>query len=160
VTRQVRLGGTRQQQQQQSSCASPDPEGCADEPGQADHKAPGSLMRSASDSFCLVLGDEAEWQKFADAAGLGGGEGDRQQGSSQAAKEVGEIPAVFDSGKVSPFPELKPDVPGTCNSADGPHQSLLASCAHDTARTLTPTTYHCQRVCNASTSSGVLHQLA
>lgn len=158
VTRQVRLGGTRQQQQQ-SSCASPDPEdccphqhGCADEPGQADHKAPGSLVRSASDSFCLVLGDEAEWQKFADAAGLGGGEGDRQPGSSQAAKEVEEIPAVFDSGKVSPFPELKPDVPGTCNSADGPHHLIRASCAHNTACTnLTPTTHHCQRVCSVST---------
>jgi hypothetical protein len=113
VARQVRLGAgssrQHQQQPQQPACASPDPEECrpqqqqqqaGDEAG--DQKSAGcSLLRSASDSFCLVLGD----------AELGEGGGDKQEAKESPS---GSIPAVFDSGKVSPFPELKPDMPGGC----------------------------------------------
>lgn len=128
VTRQVRLGGTRQQQQQQAACTSPEPEDCCpqqqqcqagDEAAQAtgDQKAAGcSLLRSASDSFCLVLGDveQHDWQKLAEGGLLVGIEGDKQQADQQDGKDHDGIPAVFDSGKVSPFPELKSDMPGGC----------------------------------------------
>lgn len=115
VARQVRLGAgssrQHQQQPQQPACASPDPEDCrlqqqqaGEEPAHAagDQKTAGcSLLRSASDSFCLVLGD----------AELGDGSGDKQEAKESPS---GSIPAVFDSGKVSPFPDLKPDMPGGC----------------------------------------------
>lgn len=118
VTRQVRLGAgsssrQHQQHQQQPACASPDPEDCrpqqqqqAGEDGSShaagDQKTAGcSLLRSASDSFCLVLGD----------AELGDGSGDKQEAKESPS---GSIPAAFDSGKVSHFPDLKPDMPGGC----------------------------------------------
>lgn len=115
VARQVRLGAgsSRQHQQQphQPACARSDPEDCrlqqqqaGEEPAHAagDQKTAGcSLLRSASDSFCLVLGD----------AELGDGSGDKQEAKESPS---GSIPAVLDSGKVSPFPDLKPDMPGGC----------------------------------------------
>jgi hypothetical protein len=71
------------------------------------------LVRSASDSFCLVLADaeQHDWQKLSEA-GVLCLERNKLQGGQEDAKEPDGILAVFDSGKVSPFPELKPDVPG------------------------------------------------
>jgi hypothetical protein len=81
-----------------------------------------------------VLGDaeQQDWQKLTEA-GVLCLEGDKQQGDQGDAKERDGIPAVFDSGKVSPFPELKPDVPGglmrTGLSAGGWVGGWVAGCA-------------------------------
>lgn len=149
VTRQVRLGGTRQQQhqQQQSMCASPDPEECCPQQqyqagdeaqGAGGHKAAGcSLVRSASDSFCLVLGDaeQQDWQKLSEG-GMLCLEGDKQQVDQEDAKEADAIPAVFDSGKVSPFPELEPDVPGGWELACRPMRVWLLA-VHGASKSVT-----------------------
>lgn len=123
VARQgLRLGGSSkgaQQQQQQPSCASPDPEDWCPQQGGSSEAQPGdakapegrTLQRSASDSFCLVLGD-AELEVCCV-------EGDKRE--QQEAKEPDGIRAVFDSGKVSPFLELKPDMAG----GSSPGQGLL-----------------------------------
>jgi hypothetical protein len=85
VTRQVRLGSARQQHQQQPQqpmCASPHPEDCCpQQQHQAGDEAQGagaqraagcSLVRSASDSFCLVLGaaEQQDWQKLSEGGVL------------------------------------------------------------------------------------------
>jgi hypothetical protein len=73
---------------------------------------PCTLQRSASDSICTVLLDvvQQDWQKLVEAGAMcGGSQADKQEGRQEDA-----IPAVHDSGKVSPFPELKPDMPGVC----------------------------------------------
>jgi hypothetical protein len=110
VSRPARPGSKLQQQ---PACASPECEQQAGGEASGLQKSPEpcTLQRSASDSICTVLLDvvQQDWQKLVEAGAKGGGS---QADKQQEGKQDDAIPAVHDSGKVSPFPELKPDMPG------------------------------------------------